>query len=363
MKQTPLNQLHQSQQAMMVDFHGWQLPLHYGSQIKEHMAVRQACGIFDVSHMTVVDILGAGGRTFLRFLLSNDIDSLNCPGQAFYSCMLNQHGGIIDDLIVYYRAPDNFRLVLNSATREKDLAWLKEQSAGFSVWLQERSELGIIAIQGPKAFDILQDVLSPAHLDAISTLRPFEVVDVQDCFFARTGYTGEDGFEIICQQEQLVSFWQKMLDAGAKPCGLGARDTLRLEAGMMLYGQDLTENTHPFESGLSWTVKFSPKDRNFIGRGALQALKLQPPKLKMVGLVLEGAGVMRSGISVFDENESQIGTVTSGGYSPCLNQSIAFARVSADIGETCWVSVRNKLQKAKVTAPRFVKNGKKLVNI
>lgn len=347
----------------MVDFFGWELPVHYGSQLNEHKAVRSNCGMFDVSHMTVVDLLGAGGRTFLRYLLSNDIDTLTHPGQAFYTCMLNQHGGIIDDLLVYYRAPDNFRLVLNAATREKDLAWLREQSGDFSVWLQERNELGIIAVQGPKVMSYLEKAFSPAHLDAVSTLAPFEAVDVLDCFFARTGYTGEDGFEIIMPFEQLQKYWVSLLEAGVEPCGLGARDSLRLEAGMMLYGQDMNETTSPFESGLSWTVKFSPKDRNFIGRGALQALKLKKTKKKMVGLVLEERGVMRANAKVLDAEGSSIGEITSGGFSPTLNKSIAFARIDADTIDACFVSIRDKALKARIVAPRFVKHGEQLINL
>ncbi len=362
MKKTILNSFHQELKGSMVDFFGWELPIHYGSQLEEHKSVRENCGVFDVSHMTVVDILGAGGRTFLRYLLSNDIDSLKRPGQAFYSCMLNPHGGILDDLIVYYRAPDNFRLVLNSATREKDMAWLREQSGDFSVWLQERHELGIIAVQGPKVFSFLEKTFNPAHLDAVSTLHPFEAVDVQDCFFARTGYTGEDGFEIIAPPLQIKEFWQSLIAAGAQPCGLGARDSLRLEAGMMLYGQDMNEATSPFESGLSWTVKFSPKDRNFIGRGALQALKLKKIKQKMVGLVLEERGIMRAKSKVLDASGRPVGEVTSGGFSPTLNKSIAFARIESDVNNECLVDIRNKPLKAKIVAPRFVKNGKILIN-
>lgn len=353
---TPLHASHLALGARMVDFHGWEMPLHYGSQLEEHQYVRQGAGMFDVSHMTVVDVLGAGGRQFLRKLLTNDVDLLQHTGRALYSCMCNEHGGIIDDLIVYQRAPDNYRLVLNSATRAHDLAWIREKISGFAAGLQERTELAMVAVQGPEAIKKTLSILTPAQADAISTLTYFECVDVDNWFFARTGYTGEDGLEIIVPQDDITKLWNDLLKAGVKPCGLAARDTLRLEAGMMLYSQDMDESTTPLESGLAWTVKWEPEDRDFIGMGALISQKQRGLKRKLVGLVLEEKGIMRSGQRVVVEGHSD-GIITSGTYSPTLAKSIALARVPLDTGESVMVDIRGKLFPARVCKPRFVKHG------
>ncbi|MGQ3891715.1 glycine cleavage system aminomethyltransferase GcvT [Legionella sp. CNM-4043-24] len=356
---TPLHANHVASGARMVDFHGWEMPLHYGSQLDEHHAVRQHAGMFDVSHMTVVDVLGAGGRQFLRHLLTNDVDQLQHSGRALYSCMCNERGGIIDDLIVYQRAPDNYRVVLNSATRERDLAWILSKCDGFSVGLQERHELAMIAVQGPEARAQVMSVLDAAQADAISTLTEFECVDVDKWFFARTGYTGEDGFEIILPSQDVSALWTKLLQAGVKPCGLGARDTLRLEAGLMLYGQDMDESTSPLESGLAWTVKWQPEDRNFIGMGALLSQKREGVSRKLVGLILNDKGIMRSGQRVVVEG-ARDGVITSGSYSPTLATSIALARVPAETGDQVMVDIRGKLLPARVVKPRFVKHGQAL---
>lgn len=349
---TPLYQLHLDAHAKMTDFYGWDMPLHYGSQMAEHVAVRNDVGIFDVSHMTVLDILGAGGRQFLRKLLTNDIDKLPHPGSALYSCMCNEHGGILDDLIVYQRAPDSYRLILNSSTKDKDIAWIQEKSQGFAVGLLTRPELAIIAIQGPQVFSKLQTILTPAQYDAISTLRRFECVDIEACFFARTGYTGEDGLEISLPADQARELWQKLINAGFQPCGLAARDSLRLEAGLMLYGQDMDETTTPLESGLEWTIQWEPLDRDFIGMGALLAQK-EHLKHKMVGLVLEEKGIMRPHQRVV-LNHLPDGIITSGGYAPSLEQSIAFARVPVEATETAEVEIRGRLHRARIQKPRFL---------
>lgn len=351
---TPLHAAHLACGARMVDFHGWEMPLHYGSQLNEHHHVRQDSGMFDVSHMTIIDILGAGGRQFLRQLLTNDIDQLAHNGKALYSCMCNELGGIIDDLIVYQRASDNYRVVLNSATREKDIAWIRKQSEGFAVGLQERPELAMIAVQGPDAIKKVITVLNPAQIDAISTLSNFECVDVDHWFFARTGYTGEEGFEIILPQEHVNSLWSDLLQAGVAPCGLAARDTLRLEAGMLLYGQDMDETNTPLESGLAWTVKWEPQDRTFIGMGALITQKRHEIKRKMVGLTLLDKGIMRHGQKVVVQGFGD-GIITSGGYSPTLEQSIALARVPVEVGDVVMVEIRGKLIPASVGKPRFIK--------
>lgn len=355
-KKTPLYDQHLQANAKMVDFFGWQMPLHYGSQLQEHRAVRESAGIFDVSHMNIVDILGAGGRQFLRSLLSNDIDRLSHPGKGLYACMLNENGGIIDDLIVYHRASDNYRIVFNAATHDKDLKWLRDKSNGLAVFLQERSEYAMLAVQGPHALKKVLDVVNPAQMDAVSTLAPFEGVDVGDWFFARTGYTGEDGLEIILPAAEAPAFWQTLLNAGVHPCGLGARDSLRLEAGLMLYGQDMDESTSPLESGLGWTVAWEPQDRDFIGRGALALQKDAGAKRKLVGLVLNGKGVMRSGFQVIIEGVGQ-GVITSGGFSPELNKSIAFARVPSATEENVMVAIRDQLIPATVVNKRFYRRG------
>ncbi|MGL5742452.1 MAG: glycine cleavage system aminomethyltransferase GcvT [Legionella sp.] len=354
---TPLHAAHLACSAKMVDFHGWEMPLHYGSQLNEHHYVRQDAGMFDVSHMTIVDILGAGGRQFLRKLLANDVDLLEHNGKALYSCMCNEHGGIIDDLIVYQRASDNYRVVLNAATRQNDLAWIRKKSEGFAVGLQERRELAMLAVQGPNAIEKTLKVLNHAQVDAVSTLTPFECVDVEQWFFARTGYTGEDGFEIILPQELIVPLWNDLLKAGVHPCGLGARDTLRLEAGMLLYGQDMDQTTSPLESGLGWTIKWEPEDRDFIGMGALFSQKQMGIQRKIVGLTLLDKGVMRHGQIVVIPDCAD-GIITSGIYSPTLEKSIALARVQMGTGDEVMVDIRGKLIPAKVGKPRFVKLGK-----
>ncbi|MFT4058490.1 MAG: glycine cleavage system aminomethyltransferase GcvT [Legionella sp.] len=354
---TPLHATHLECGAKMVDFHGWEMPLHYGSQLQEHHQVRRDAGMFDVSHMTILDILGAGGRQFLRKLLTNDVDLLEHNGKALYSCMCNEHGGIIDDLIVYQRASDNYRVVLNSATRHADLNWIRKMSEGFAVGLQERRELAMIAVQGPNAITKTLSILNPAQIDAVSTLTHFECVDIEQYFFARTGYTGEDGLEIIVPQEQIVPLWNDLKNAGIQPCGLAARDTLRLEAGMMLYGQDMDTTTSPLESGLGWTIKWTPEDRDFIGMGALFSQKNMGIKHKIVGLTLLDKGIMRHGQRVVVEGYAD-GLITSGSYSPTLEQSIALARVPVETDKQVMVEIRGKLVPATVGKPRFVKNGK-----
>lgn len=354
LKYTPLHPHHLAANARMVDFHGFTMPLHYGSQLHEHQVVRQQAGVFDVSHMAIVDVLGAGGRQFLRHLLTNDVDKLRPIGRALYSCMCNEYGGIIDDLIVYQRAPDNYRLVLNAAVRESDLIWIRNKIHGFSAGLQERTDLSMLAVQGPLAIAKTLSILNPAQADAVSTLTPFECVDVDSWFFARTGYTGEDGLEIMVPNEVVSLLWSALLKVGVQPCGLAARDTLRLEAGLLLYGQDMNQHTTPLESELGWTVQWEPSDRDFIGKGALLAQKKQGLKQKLVGLTLQDKGVMRTGQRVLVEGHKD-GVITSGTFSPTLNQSIALARVPIETGDHVFVDIRGNLLPASVGKPRFIK--------
>lgn len=352
---TPLYKEHVQAGAKMVSFGGWDMPIHYGSQISEHHAVRQDKGMFDVSHMTVVDLEGDNTRPFLRYLLANNVDRLTDCGKALYSCMLTPEGTVIDDLIVYYLRNDFFRMVVNAATREKDLTWLRQQADSFSVVVSER-DLSMIAVQGPNARQCVLEQLEPEAGKVAKNLKAFFSAQVGDWFIARTGYTGEDGFEIILPADAAVKLWRKLLAHGVSPIGLGARDTLRLEAGMNLYGSDMDETTTPLESALSWTVAWKPEDRDFIGRESLERQRTEGVGDKLVGLVFDGKGVLRSHQKVVVEGIGK-GEITSGSFSPTLGCSIALARVPAGVGESCAVEIRGKLVTARVVKPPFVRNG------
>jgi aminomethyltransferase len=354
MRRTPLYDAHLTAGARMVDFVGWAMPINYGSQIDEHHHVRSSAGMFDVSHMTVVDIRGSDARPFLLRLLANDVARLKTPGKALYSCMLNEAGGVIDDLITYFMDDNWFRMVVNAATRDKGLAWLERQAAEFSVAITEHHELAMIAVQGPEARGTVHSLLPADAVDELLEIKPFTAIEHGKLFIARTGYTGEDGYEILLPDAEAESFWNALLDAGVKPCGLGARDTLRLEAGMNLYGQDMDEDVTPLESGLAWTVAMKD-DRQFIGRPALEQQLANGLKHKLVGLVLEGRGVLRPHQPV--QTEAGAGMTTSGTFSPTLQRAIAFARVPVGAGETCSVDVRGKDLPARIVQPPFVRNG------
>lgn len=359
-QRTALYDAHVTAGAKIVDFHGWDMPINYGSQIEEHHTVRQSAGIFDVSHMTIVDITGAEAKAYLRRLLANDVAKLTVPGKAIYSAMLNEEGGIIDDLIVYYFNDKSYRAIVNSATRERDLEWLAKQSAEFDVQITERTEFGIIALQGPNSADILKSLLTPEQHAQALEMKPFFGAQFDEVFVATTGYTGEAGYELIIPVEQVVAAWNTLLEAGAKPCGLGARDTLRLEAGLNLYGQDMDESVSPLASNMAWSVAFEPADRAFVGREALEAEKAAGP-LKLVGLVMTEKGVLRTGLKVIVDGGE--GVITSGTFSPTLGVSIALARVPATVGDTAQVEMRKKLVTVKVTKPGFVRHGKALVEL
>ncbi len=356
---TALYDKHLASNAKIVDFGGWDMPIHYGSQIEEHHAVRQGAGMFDVSHMTIVDLQGDQATDYLRYLLANDVAKLKDTGKALYSGMLQEDGGVIDDLIVY-RTESGYRLVVNCATREKDLAWMEKQAASYAVELKERQELGIVAIQGPEAIEKVKQVLTE-QASLISELGPFYGQPAGDWFIARTGYTGEDGLEIMVPNNAIADFWQQLLDAGVRACGLGARDTLRLEAGMNLYGSDMDESVTPLESAMGWTVAWEPAERDFIGRAALTAQKEGGVPRKLVGLVLETRGVLRGHQKVVGE-QGEEGEITSGTFSPTLGYSIALARVPATISDNAKVEIRGKLLDVKVVRPPFVRNGKKVYN-
>lgn len=350
-KRTPIYDEHLEAGAKIVDFGGWDMPIHYGSQIEEHHAVRQHVGMCDVSHMTVVDVDGDEAREFLRRLVANDVDKLE-PGKALYTAMLREDGGILDDLIIY-RQDDGYRLVVNCATREKDLAWMQQQAEPFDVDVNERPELAIIAVQGPLSLELAGQVLGAEAATVIGALKPFTAGWQGDRFIARTGYTGEKGVEIILPGADAVTLWRDLKAAGVRPVGLGARDTLRLEAGMNLYGSDMDESVTPAESNLSWTVA-AGDDRDFIGK---KAIAEATPRRELVGLVMEQRGVIRAHYKVF-AGDAEIGEVTSGAFSPTLQHSIAFARVEAGAAGPLTVEIRGKrVPVAKVKAP-FVRNGK-----
>ncbi|ERP90046.1 glycine cleavage system aminomethyltransferase T [Alcanivorax sp. P2S70] len=335
----------------MVDFGGWDMPINYGSQIEEHHAVRQKAGVFDVSHMTVVEVAGSGARDYLRHLLANDVDRV-APGRALYSGMLNERGGVIDDLIVYKRDND-YRLVVNCATRETDLAWMEQHAGGFAVDIRERADLAMLAIQGPEARDITAGLLDGARAEAVQALKVFGFAEDGEWMIARTGYTGEDGVEIMLPGADAVALWNQLLAAGVAPTGLGARDTLRLEAGMNLYGNDMDDSITPWEANMGWTLVLN--DRDFIGRQPLLNQQ-ENGHAELVGLVLEGKGVLRAHQKVLMPNGEE-GEITSGTFSPTLGKSIALARLPAGATGKVDVEIRNKRQPAQVVKAPFVRNG------
>lgn len=353
-KKTVLNDTHRALGAKMVDFGGWDMPISYGSQIEEHHQVRRDAGMFDVSHMTVLDLRGDQARPFLRKLVANSVDKLKAPGKALYACMLDDRGGVIDDLIVYYLAEDFFRLVVNAGTRDKDIAWITAQAAPFGLHVTERRDLAIIAVQGPTAREKVLGLLSPEAADAAGMLGKFVACEADGLFVARTGYTGEDGFEVIVPEAKAVEFWNRLLEAGVKPAGLGARDTLRLEAGMALYGQDMDESVTPYEAGLAWTVSLD-EGRDFNGRAALEAQKAGGVPRRIVGLVLDEKGVLRHGQVVL--TDAGQGEVLSGTFSPTLGKAIALARVPAGTLGAVSVDIRGRQLPVRVVKYPFVRDG------
>lgn len=361
-KQTPLYQQHLDANGKIVDFGGWDMPIHYGSQLQEHNVVREDAGMFDVSHMTIVDIEGPEALAYLQKLLANDVAKLTVTGKALYTGMLNEEGGVIDDLIVY-KMDGWYRTVVNCGTREKDLAWMTKQIESFDATLTERSELAMVAVQGPNAIAKVKQVRAE-QADLIDSLNIFQGLPDGEWFYARTGYTGEDGLEVIVPADEVVGFWQALLAAGVAPAGLGARDTLRLEAGMNLYGNEMDDSVSPLDAGMGWTIAWEPSDRDFIGRTALEAQKADGIKTKLVGIVLETRGVMRSHQKVviegLGEGVSCEGEITSGTFSPTLQHSIAMARVPYDTGSECNIEMRGKLIPARIVKMPFVRNGKKI---
>ena len=355
---TPLYDEHERLGARIVPFGGWDMPLHYGSQLDEHHAVRRHAGVFDVSHMRPVDLSGPGAGDLLRRLLANDVARLTRPGKALYSCMLNPDGGVVDDLICYFRGPERYRAVVNAATAERDVDWMRTHAGGYEAEIAPRGDLAMLAVQGPQARALATPLLPAPLQTPASGLAPFFAAEDGDWMAARTGYTGEDGYEVMLPAAEAHAFWRGLLDAGVAACGLGARDTLRLEAGMNLYGQDMDERTGPLESGLGWTVAFDPPERDFIGRSALERQRDAGDLPRFTGLLLAGRGILRSHQRVLDADGRPAGEVTSGGFSPTLARSIALARLAPDLGDTCQVEIRGKAVPARVVKPPFVRHGK-----
>jgi len=361
-KKTPLYDQHIAAGARIVDFGGWDMPLHYGSQKDEHHAVRERAGVFDVSHMTIVDLSGERVRDFLRHLLANDVAKLTVRGKALYTCMLNDAGGVIDDLIVYFIDELHFRLVVNAATRDKDLAWIRKQAANHGIKVSERAELAMIAVQGPRARELAAPCIDVEHRDLALAMKPFNGMSAGDLFVARTGYTGEDGWEIVMPAARAAAIWDRLLAAGVRPCGLGARDTLRLEAAMNLYGNDMDESVSPLEAGLEWTVAWEPADREFIGRGALERQRGDARTRRFVGLLLEDKGVLRAHQRVVVAGIGD-GEITSGGFSPTIGRSIALARLPAGDYDHAQVDIRGKMLDVRIVPTPFVRNGQIRIDV
>jgi aminomethyltransferase len=359
---TPLFDQHAAAGARIVDFGGWDMPLHYGSQKEEHHAVRQHAGVFDVSHMTIVDLAGPRARDCLRHLLANDVARLAESGKALYTCMLNEQGGVIDDLIVYFIDDTQYRLVVNAATRKKDLAWIRKQAEAFGVKVTERAELAMLAVQGPRARELAAPCIDAEFRSAALALKPFFGMDADDRFVARTGYTGEDGWEIVVPAAEAPGLWDRLLAAGVRPCGLGARDTLRLEAAMNLYGNDMDETVSPLESGLGWTVAWEPADRDFIGRAALEKQRDAGGMRRFVGLLLEDKGVLRDHQRIVVDGIGQ-GEITSGGFSPTIGCSIALARLPAGDYDRAQADIRGKLLDVRIVKMPFVRNGEIRIDV
>ena len=373
-QRTPLYQSHIDSDGKLVDFSGWELPIHYGSQIEEHEAVRTDAGMFDVSHMVIVDVKGADSKQWLQKLLANDVAKLKQVGKALYSPMLNEQGGIIDDLIVYLANEDEsaYRIVSNAATRDKDMAQFHKVAEGFDVTLNERDELAMIAVQGPNAVEKLIQA-KPNWADTLATITPFVGADLsdiegQDWFVARTGYTGEDGVEVIMHADDAPAFFAQLKAVGITPAGLGARDTLRMEAGMNLYGHDMDETISPYDCNMGWTLALKD-ERDFVGRAALVSKRKQAKDdntaMKQVGLLLTSRGVLREGMQVSinqGSDNAQTGIITSGTFSPSLKNSIAIARVPASLSDDDSVQIdlrgKGKFVDVRVLKLPFVRNGK-----
>lgn len=342
----------------MINFSGWEMPIHYGSQMKEHLIVRKSCGLFDVSHMAIIDISGAESKELLKLILANDISNLSQEYDALYSAMLNERGGIIDDLIAY-KIPMGFRLIVNCATRNTVLKWIEKQILDKKVKIHERKDLSILAIQGPSVYKVISKIFSLDFVEKLKNLSSLQGILVDGMQVSKTGYTGERGVEIIIPNELTEDFWNKVLDAGALPIGLGARDTLRLEAGLNLYGSDMDEDISPLECNMEWTVSLKNKNREFIGKESFLNKKKRADFHVLKGLLFNEGAIVRSNQEVFfNDRRIPNGVITSGSYSPSLKKSIALARIPTTNLKTCVAEVRGKRVEALIGSPQFVKEGK-----
>ncbi|GAC1398346.1 MAG: glycine cleavage system aminomethyltransferase GcvT [Ktedonobacteraceae bacterium] len=364
LKRTPLYEQHLELGARIVDFSGWEMPVQYTSILEEHEAVRTHAGLFDVSHMGEFKVEGAGALAFLQSLVPNDVTRLALH-QALYTQLCRTDGNVIDDLLIYRLAEEQYMLVVNAGNIAKDLAWVKEHGKHLSdVTITDQSDYtALLALQGPEAQAILQSL---TEVD-LTSIRYYYceagLVDGINCLISRTGYTGEDGFELYCAPVDVVELWQKLLATGKAhgllPAGLGARDTLRLEAALCLYGHELDEQTNPLEAGLGWTVKLK-KAEQFLGREALQQVKGSGPQKQLVGIEMVERGVARGGYALYD-NEQHVGIVTSGAPGPTVHKNIALGYVDpahAVVGSTIQVDIRGKRLAARIVPLPFYKRQK-----
>ncbi len=356
---TPLYDMHLALGAKIIDFNGWDMPLHYGSQVDEHHHVRKECGMFDISHMSIFDIQGTQAQAFLQHVLCNDVALLETIGSAQHSLLLNEQGGVIDDLMVF-RTDSGYRLVGNAVTHQRVQSWLNEHAEPFACTVSWRNDLCLFSIQGPFTRERLSGILSSSRSQLVQTLEHHFAAADGDWFISCTGYTGEIGIEIMLPSTQAVDFMNELVGAGIAPIGIGARDTLRLEAGFNLYGFDSNEQISPLTTNMQHVVCWQPESRNFIGRQALQTQQDKGVAEKLVGLVLEERGVLRAGQPVRIDNQIS-GVITSGSFSPSLGKAIALARVPIDTGDRAEVEIRHKWFPVRVVKPRFVRYGKILV--
>lgn len=355
---TPMHEMHLAMGAKMISFGGWEMPLHYGSQVEEHQQVRNECGVFDVSHMSITDVSGTQAIEFLQMLLSNDVACLDI-GNGHYTAMLNTKGGVIDDLIAF-RTEKGLRLINNAATRQRITQWLQQHAEGYAVTIEQRTDLAHFAIQGPTTMEHLPNIFSNSRMQLISQLAPYQCVEDGDWFFSRTGYTGEEGIEILLPITRAVDFFNELIGSGITPIGLGARDTLRLEAGFTLLGNDMDEQHSPYAANIHHVVAMEPAERDFIGRQALEQQLADGVSEKLVGLVLEERGVLRHGQPVRIDGVGE-GTITSGSFSPTLGKAIALARVPVNTAERGEVEIRGRWFPVRIVRPRFVRNGTILI--
>ncbi len=358
LKRTPLRDFHASRGARLVDFAGWEMPVQYRSILEEHKAVRTGVGLFDVSHMGEVDIIGADAKKFINHLITNDIEKMT-PGRVVYSPMCYPTGGVVDDLLVYKKSDDNYFLCINAGNIDKDIAWIKEKSAGFSVTVTDRSsDYALVALQGPKAAQLLQ-TLTGAKLGLIKYYHFAEgTVAGIHCIISRTGYTGEDGFELYHAQSDSVALTEAIATAGTafnlELCGLGSRDSLRLEAGYPLYGHEITADISPLTAGLGWTVKLD-KPAGFIGSDALKAEKAQGGAKQIVFFKTGDRRIIRAEAKVIDSSGAEQGKVASGTLSPMLNEAIGSALVNtASLAGPLFVEVRGERIALQLVKPPFV---------